>query len=132
MKLSSSDFRTKLRAVRKQICNRIKEIVTELGGTVCLRMYHDNYLTETYYTYFEVDDDGHGVELFTDTVSLTQYGDIDISLHDSEDFYEPVWCLKEMSTTDVLYLLEELEEVVEYHKENGGDVFTEYDPDWEE
>jgi hypothetical protein len=67
-----------------------------------------------------------------DTVNVSPNGDIDILLHDSEDCYEPMWCLEDLNTTDALYLLEELEEIADFHKKNPGkEVLTEYDADFD-
>ena len=58
--------------------------------------------------------------------------DIDILLHDTEDCYEPMWDLGDLSTTDALYLLEELEEIADFHKNNPDkELLTEYDADFD-
>lgn len=133
MKMTSKEFRTKLNAVRKQILNRIKEVMDEIGTKVCVRMYHEYDITETQYTYFEVDGDGYGRELFIDTVLIdARDGKIGIMLHDSEDCYEPWWDLEDLTTTDALYLLEELEEIADFHKENPDkEILTDYDADFD-
>ena len=131
--MTSKEFRTKLNAVRKQILNRIKEVMGEIGTKVCVRMYHEYDITETQYTYFEVDGDGYGRELFIDTVLIdARDGKIGIMLHDSEDCYEPWWDLEDLTTTDALYLLEELEEIADFHKENHDkEILTDYDADFD-
>ena len=131
--MTSKEFRTKLNAVRKQILNRIKEVIGEIGTKVCVRMYHEYDITETQYTYFEVDGDGYGRELFIDTVLIdARDGKIGIMLHDSEDCYEPWWDLEDLTTTDALYLLEELEEIADFHKENPDkEILTDYDADFD-
>ena len=130
--MTHKEFTTKLNAVRKQIIKRIQEVMGEIGPKVCVRMYQDYDLTDMHYTYFEVDGDGYGRELFLDTLVVKPNGDIDILLHDSEDCYEPMWCLEDLNVTDALYLLEELEEVADFHKENPGkEVLTEYDADFD-
>ena len=131
--MTSKEFRTKLNAVRKQILNRIKEVMGEIGTKVCVRMYHEYDITETQYTYFEVDGDGYGRELFIDTVLVdARDGKIGIMLHDSEDCYEPWWDLEDLTTTDALYLLEELEEIADFHKENPDkEILTDYDADFD-
>lgn len=132
MKMTSAQFATKLNAVRKQIFTRIKEVMSEIGTKVCVRMYHDYDITDTRYTYFEVDGDGYGRELFIDTVVVKPNGDIDILLTDTEDCYEPMWCLEDMTVTDANYLLEELEEIADFHKENPDkELLTEYDADFD-
>lgn len=130
--MTSAQFATKLNAVRKQIFTRIKEVMSEIGTKVCVRMYHDYDITDTRYTYFEVDGDGYGRELFIDTVVVKPNGDIDILLTDTEDCYEPMWCLEDMTVTDANYLLEELEEIADFHKENPDkELLTEYDADFD-
>ena len=132
--MTHKDFRKKLNAIKGQIFDRIREVMNEIGPKVCVRMYQDYDLTEMHYTYFEVDGDGYGRELFVDTVNVSPNGDINILLHDSEDCYEPMWCLEDMTVTDANYLLEELEEIADFHKGNPNkEVLTEYnaDFDWE-
>lgn len=132
MKKTSAQFRAEMNAIRDKIFSRIIEIMGEIGTKVCVRMYHEYGITETQYTYFEVDGDGYGRELFVDTVNVSPNGDIDILLHDSEDCYEPTWCLEDMTATDANYLLEELEEIADFHKENPGkEILTEYDADFD-
>ena len=130
--MTSAQFRTKLNAVRNQIFDRIREIMNEIGPKVCVRMYQDYDLTDMHYTYFEVDGDGYGRELFVDTVNVSPSGDINILLHDTEDCYEPIWDLADMTVTDANYLLEELEDIADFHKENPDkEVLTEYDADFD-
>ena len=106
--------------------------MNEIGPKVCVRMYQDYDLTDMHYTYFEVDGDGYGRELFVDTVNVSPSGDIDILLHDTEDCYEPIWDLADMTVTDANYLLEELEDIADFHKENPDkEVLTEYDADFD-
>jgi hypothetical protein len=132
MKMTSKEFRTKLNAVKKQILARIKEVMGEIGTKVCVRMYHEYDITETQYTYFEVDGDGYGRELFIDTVLVdARDGKIGIMLHDSEDCYEPWWDLEDMTVTDANYLLEELEDIADFCKENKTEVLTDYDRDFD-
>ena len=133
MKETSKEFRMKLNAIKNQILSRIIEVMGEIGTKVCVRMYHEYDITETQYTYFEVDGDGYGRELFIDTVLVdARDGSIGIMLHDTEDIYEPWWSLEDLTTTDALYLLEELEEIADFHKENPNkEVLTDYDADFD-
>ena len=132
--MTHEDFRKKLNDIREQILSRIIEVMNEIGPKVCVAMYHDNDITDTRYTYFEVDGDGYGRELFVDTVVVKPNGDIDILLSDTESCYEPMWCLEDLNPVDAVYLLEELEEIAEFHKENPDkEILREYDYnfDWE-
>ena len=133
MKETSKEFRVKLNAIRDQILSRIIEVMGEIGTKVCVRMYHEYDITETQYTYFEVDGDGYGRELFIDTVLVdARDGSIGIMLHDTEDIYEPWWSLEDLTVTDANYLLEELEEIADFHKENPNkEVLTDYDADFD-
>lgn len=129
---TSSEFRKTLNIVRDQIFDSIRSLMEKLGGKVCFRMYHDYDIIELRYTFFEVDGDGYGRELFLDTAVQTPDGDISILLHDSEDCYEPMWDLGNMNTTDALYMLDELEQIVDFHAEHPDEpVLTEYDEDFD-
>jgi hypothetical protein len=131
---TSNDFRKTLSIVRDQIFDSIRSLMEKLGGKVCFRMYHDFDIIKLRYTFFEVDGDGYGRELFLDTAVQTPDEDITILLHDSEDCYEPMWDLADMTVTDALYMLEELEQITEFHAEYPyKPVLTEYyeDFDWE-
>ena len=129
---TSNDFRKSLGIIRDQIFDFIRLHMEKLGGKVCFRMYHDFDLIDTRYTFFEVDGDGYGRELFLDTAVRTQDGGIDILLHDTEDCYEPMWDLEDMTVTDALYMLEELEQIANFHEENPDKkVLTEYDADFD-
>ena len=115
-----------------KVAKSITEIMETLGGKVCVRMYHEYDITETRNTYFEVDGDGYGRALFLDTAVQTPNGDIGIMLHDTEDCYEPIWDLNEMNTVEAIYVLEELEEIAQFHEDNPDKpVLTEYDADFD-
>ena len=131
---TSTYYRDMLNNVREQIVNSIRDLMTKLGGKVCFRMYHDYDLISIRYTFFEVDGDGYGRELFLDTAVLKPNSeDITIALHDTEDCYEPYWELEDLNPVDALYMLEELEQIVEFHEGEGKDkpVLTEYDADFD-
>ena len=130
---TSTEFRKTLNIVRDQIFDSIRSLMEELGGKVCFRMYHDYDLIDLRYTFFEVDGDGYGRELFLDTALIdARNGEIGIMLHDTEDCYEPWWDLADMTTTDALYMLEELEQIAEFHAEHPDKpVLIEYDADFD-
>lgn len=130
---TSTEFRKTLNIVRDQIFDSIRSLMEKLGGKVCFRMYHDNDIIDLRYTFFEVDGDGYGRELFLDTALIdARNGEIGIMLHDTEDCYEPWWDLADMTTTDALYMLEELEQIAEFHAEHPDKpVLTEYDADFD-
>lgn len=130
---TSTEFRKTLNIVRDQIFDSIRSLMEKLGGKVCFRMYHEYDLIDLRYTFFEVDGDGYGRELFLDTALIdARNGEIGIMLHDTEDRYEPWWDLTDMTTTDALYMLEELEQIAEFHAEHPDkQVLTDYDADFD-
>ena len=130
---TSTEFRKTLNIVRDQIFDSIRSLMEKLGGKVCFRMYHEFDIIDLRYTFFEVDGDGYGRELFLDTALLdARNGEIGIMLHDTEDCYEPWWDLADMTTTDALYMLEELEQIAEFHTEHPDkQVLTDYDADFD-
>lgn len=128
---TESYYSDMLNNVRKQIIEQVKSVINRLGGRICVRHYHDFEDMERN-TFFEVDDDGHGVELFLDTIITKPSGEIEIMLHDSEDCYEPWWDLSDFTATDSLYLLSELEDIITLVEEEGCPIIEDYDPDYEE
>lgn len=130
---TSTEFRKTLNIVRDQIFDSIRSLMEKLGGKVCFRMYHEFDIIDLRYTFFEVDGDGYGRELFLDTALIdARNGEIGIMLHDTEDCYEPWWDLADMTTTDALYMLEELEQIAEFHTEHPDkQVLTDYDADFD-
>ena len=127
---TASYYSDMLGKVRDEIFNSIRGALEWLGGRVAMRHYHEWGDTERY-TFFEVDGDGHGVEMFIDTIITKEDGEIEVMFHDSEDCYEPWWELSDFNASNALYLLEELESVIEYVKRTGEKVVKDYDPDYE-
>ena len=126
----STYYRKSLGLVRDDIFNSIRSLMEKLGGKVCFRMYHDYNLIDNLYTFFMVDRDGYGVALHLDTASTRD--DIEIVLTDSDDCYEETWELAELNVVDALYMLEELENIADFHEVwPGKPVLTEYDPDFD-
>lgn len=114
--------------IRYEILGQITAALEWLGGKVCLGYYHNEQDFDRY-TFFEVDDDGHGVELFIDTIEQTDSGEIEIHLSDSEDCYAPVWDLSDLTATDTIYVLTELENVIERVQTTNEKVVKEYSYD---
>lgn len=139
MTTHSTNYRHMLDNVKGHIFDSIRFFMGKLGGKICFRMYHEYDLIDTRYTFFEVDGDGYGRELFLDTAFTFFVVDGDgsengirILLHDSEDCYEPVWALEELNPVDALYMLEEMEQIAAFHEENPDKkVLTEYDADFD-
>lgn len=126
----STYYRKSLGLVRDDIFDSIRSLMEKLGGKVCFRMYHDYNLIDNLYTFFMVDRDGYGVALHLDTASTRD--DIEIVLTDNEDCYEETWELAELNVVDALYMLEELENIADFHELwPDKPVLTEYDPDFD-
>ena len=122
---TASYYGDMLANIRYEILGQITAALEWLGGKVSIRYYHDEEDFDRY-TFFEVDDDGYGRELFIDTVKQTESGEIEIRLSNTEDCYCPVWDLSDLTATDAMNLLDELEAVVEYIQETEKEVVTEY------
>ena len=116
--------------VRDEILGQCAHIISDLfGGRICVRYYHDGEPDLERNTYFEVDDDGYGRELFIDTIVTNPQGEIGVMLHDSEDCYNPWWDLSDFSATDALYLLSELEDIVAYVAEYDEEIVKDWEPE---
>ena len=63
------------------------------------------------------------------TIFTDGEGRIEILLHDSEDSYNPYWELSDFNASNALYLLEELENIVDFLDENDEDIVTDWEPD---
>lgn len=126
----SSYYEDLLSKLRSELPNDIIGAINYLGKKrISLRFYHDEDIVDRY-TFFEVDDDGYGRELFIDTVTIDENKKVHILLHDSEDTYNPIWELEDLTTTDALYFLTELEALCAYKDENPDEeIVSDYEGD---
>ena len=125
--MNSHDFTKQLAPIRNKIIDEVERIMKELGGRICMRHYHE-YSDVTRYTFFEVDGNGYGRELFLDTIYTDRFGTLGFTMSDSEDSYKPYWEIADFNTSNALYLLEELEEVKELI-DGGEKLVTDYSED---
>ena len=114
-----------LKSVRNEILGRVQSVLEWLGGKVYVRYYHDDEPDLYRNAFFEMDDDGHGVELFIDSIEITETGEVEVTLQDSEDCYSYVWDLSDFNASNAYYLLDELENIAEYVQENNVEVVRE-------
>ncbi len=124
-----SHYTDKLNNIREEIIGSIKSALEWLGGKVCLGYYHNEQDFDRY-TFFECDDDGYGQELYIDTIEDDGNGNIEIHLSNSEDCYCPLWTLSDLTASDAIYVLKELENVIEHVQATNEDVVKEYDYDY--
>ena len=122
---TASYYKDMLANVRHEIPGQVTSVLEWPGGKGTQPYYHSEEGLDRY-TFVEVDNDGYGRELNIDTVEQTESGEIEIRLSDTEDCYGPVWDLSDLSATDAMYLLTELEAVAKYIEETGEEVKTEY------
>ena len=113
--------------IRYEILGAITALVERLGGEINVRYYHNEEPETERYTYFMVDNDGHGVELFIDEVKADGNGNVSLYLSDSEDACYEVWELSDLTATDAYHALCELEEIAEWSQDSKEDIVTEYD-----
>lgn len=128
---TESYFSDMLAKVRDEILGQCAHIITDLfDGRICVRYYHDGEPNIEKNTFFECDCDGYGRELFIDTiVTHPETGKISVMLHDSEDTYNPWWDLSDFYATDALYLLSELEDIVNYISEYDEEIVKDWEPE---
>lgn len=126
---TGSHYTDKLNIIRDEIIGSIKSALEWLGGKVCLGYYHNEQDFDRY-TFFEVDDDGYGQELYIDTIEDDGNGNIEIRLSNSEDCYCPLWSLSDLTASDAIYVLKELENVIEHVQATKEDVVKEYSYDY--
>jgi len=119
----ASYYADMLSNVRTQIQDSVRDLISKLGGMIYVRYYFDEPDVDRY-TFFEVNDDGYGVELFINSVRTNAMGDPVFILVDTEDSYEYEWELDDFNASNTLYLLQQLEAVAEYISETGENVVT--------
>ena len=111
--------------IRTQIHDAIRELIKKMGGKICTQWYH-NERDCTRYTFFEVNPDGYGVELFVNKI-FTENGEPYFVMGDSEDSYETEWELADFNASNSLYLLQELEEIAQCADDEGEEIRKEYE-----
>lgn len=121
---TASYYGDMLTNIRYEILGAISSVLDWLGGKVNVRHYHDECDIDRN-AFFDIDNDGHGVELFVDSIEVTESGEIEINLSDTEDAYNYVWDLSDLNESSAYYLLHELEDIAEYVQENGEEVVAE-------
>lgn len=122
---TASHYSEMLSNIDHEILGQIVTAIQWLGGKVCLGYYH-NEKDFDQYTFYECDDDGYGRELYVDSVSATVSGELIIHLSDTEDCYCPIWDETNLTTTDAINLLRELESVIKHVQSTNEKVVTEY------
>lgn len=64
-------------------------------------------------------------------VEVCDSGDVEIHLSDDDDTYAVTWDLECMNALDVVYLLDELEQIKQFHDDNPNvEVITEFSEDY--
>lgn len=123
---TASHYGDMLSNVRYEILGRVQYLLEWLGGKVCNRYYHDEDIVDRN-TFFAVNNDGYGVELYIETVETDENGNVTAHLVDTEDSYSYEWDLSDFNASNSLYLLDELEQIAMYIQDSGEKVVTEYE-----
>lgn len=105
--------------------SQIKERLSQMGGKVCVAHYTQNEPNLDRYVFFQLDDDGYGLELFITQVN-TENGEPEFVLQDSEQTCEVTRSLNEFSTSELLYVLEQLEDIMQYAADEDEDIVAEW------
>ena len=121
---ASSHYDDMLRLVRDQILDSIRLGVKNLGGKINFAHYHEETNIPRY-TFFTVDDDGHGVELFLSYVETENEDDLIFELEDSEQTYSYVWDLSDFNASNSNFVLKELENIARYLVDHNEEIVSE-------
>lgn len=120
----SDNYLNELLTIGEKIKVSITNLIEKLGGKICMEYYH----TETecdQYTFSDTDDDGFGIAYYVNEI-FTENGKPFFRLADSEGGYETEWSLENFTTSELVYLLMDIEGVANYIEENGEEVMTDY------
>lgn len=123
MKRVSETFGKELSDLSKKMWKHIDSIIASLGGKICVQHYEE-IIEGLRYTYFTIDNNGYGKELFLKNIVSTGY-ETNFYMSDSEDAFDTYWWKYDFTTTETYYLLCELEAIAEYVEKNGESVVTE-------
>ena len=128
MRDTSSHYADMLNEVGRQIKLEIGYLMGQIGGKVCVAYYHTECEIDRN-VFFDTDFNGGGIAYYLDTIYTDEKGNLQFELSDDEDAYHDTWELGYFSNTELLYILSELEDVINYAEENNEPIRTEY-PDW--
>ena len=127
---TAAELIAELSTIREEIKQTIKEAINQLGGKVCAAYYHAEKDCDRF-TFYDTDDNGYGYELFVEQIDTTEDGEPSFSLSDSESTCSVEWTLDNFDTSNLIYLLEDIENIMSCVQKNAGEVVTEY-PDYED
>lgn len=127
MEKKSTKHWENLKSIREKVLEDIKALFNELGGKVYVAYYHYEKNMPRY-TFFDVDRDGHGFEMYIEAIEK-ENDRIVINFLDSEDTYSNYKYLTDVTVVEAMYILEELENIKEYVEKNCEEVVTEFDYD---
>ena len=117
-KLSIALYDIRTKAI-KEINRIIKKYKIE---SINFMPYYDELITN--YTYYDTDKNGNGEALEVASVKVTN-DTLALTMYTSYGSYFGETSLEYLSTTEVIYFLEMLEEVVEQYEENGTPILKE-------
>ena len=122
-------FKQQLDTIKTEIITSIKMLLQNLGGKVCFRYYYEVNIANRN-TYFDVDSNGYGRELFIDTAERTSDDKVAMTMYDSEDTVNPLWDIDNLNASEALLMLTELEQIADYCDQHGfPEAVGEYEPD---
>lgn len=126
----ASYIEDKLNLISNELKGYILDKLAMLGGKVCFAYYHNECDLDRY-TFFTTNNDGYGVELFlvTGWVDYIETGKVYFTLEDSEQSYRYEYDLDTFTATELLYILNEIENVQEYLEKSEEEIVTEEDYD---
>lgn len=128
---TASHYADKLNLIRNEIVEQVTHLIKDFfNGRVCVCYYHEGEPQLERNVFFDVDNDGYGVEYFLDTIYTDEDGKINFIMHDADFNRTPYWDITYFTASDTLSLLYELENIVMYLEETGEEIVKDWTPDW--
>lgn len=120
----SDNYHNELLTIGEKIKASITNLIEKLGGKICMEYYHTETDCERY-IFSDTDKNGFGIVYYVNEI-FTENGEPYFRLADSEGGYETEWNLDGFTTSELVYLLMDIEGVANYIEENGEEVITDY------
>lgn len=123
----SDNYLNELLAINERVKSSIINLIEKLGGKICMEYYHTECDCDRY-TFYNTDNDSFGIAYYVTDI-YTEDGVPYFKLADGEGGYETDWTLEFFTSSELVYLLMDIEGVANYVEEEGVEVVTEY-PDY--
>ena len=111
-----------LQAIKHQLADVIRHKAAVLGGRICFSHYHDEGITDRFLFYDSDDDTAY--QLFLEQLETDDQGRLILNLSDPEHFTDFTKTLDEFTITEMMAILEEIDNVQMYLDETKEEIVT--------